>query len=186
MGKNLRKNARNSGKEYKYYSTKDKQVKTKKEAVIGPDCACKRKCMINLNTKNVAIIETIFKRYWAIGNYDLQTSYLLSLSKSKPTAAQCKLGNNNTKRNENRTTYFVCYESVNYPVCRKAFASIHGVGFERIDYLAKKRNITNTAELDQRGQNGHHNKIPDEILKLVHEFMATLPVRASHYTRKIN
>ena len=78
------------------------------------------------------------------------------------------------------------YGSDSYPVCRKAFAAIHGVGLERIDYLAKKRNITNTAELDQRGQNGHHNKIPDEILKVVHEFMATLPVRASHYTRKIN
>ena len=142
--------------------------------------------MENLDAKNVNIIQTLFKNYWAMGNYNLQTSYLIKQSKSSPSAAQIKLGNANPNRNKNRTSYFVTYDSDNYVVCRKAFAAIHGVKLGKIDWLAEKRNITNTAELDQRGQNGHHNKMPEETLKLVHEFMATLPVRASHYTRKIN
>ena len=90
--------------------------------------------MFSLNAKNVNIIQTLFKNYWAMGNYNLQTSYLIKQSKSSPSAAQIKLGNANPNRNKNRTTYFVTYGSDSYPVCRKAFAAIHRVGL-KIDRL---------------------------------------------------
>ena len=82
-----------------------KKKTIKEEAKVGPDCACKRKCMTNLNITNLAIIDTIFKSYWALGHYNLQTCYLLALSKSKHTTAQGTLGNNNTKRSKNRTIF---------------------------------------------------------------------------------
>ena len=83
------------------------------------------------------------------------------------------------------------FETVKYPVCRVAFMNIHGLKTERIDYLnrqnrGKKRNITDAPCKDLRGINGNHNRMPEETTKPVQDFIATLPVRSSHYTRYIN
>ena len=142
--------------------------------------------MKKLNTKNVNIILTIFKNYWAVGNYDMQTAYLIKQSNRSPSEAEVKLGSDNPARSGYRSKYFVTYGSENHPVCRKAFAAIHGVKLSKIDYLAKIRDITNTAKIDQRGKHGNHHKIADEIVNVVHEFIQTLPVRSSHYTREVN
>ena len=95
--------------------------------------------MTNLNIKNSAIIPTLFKAYWELGNYDLQTAYLLGKSESKPTAAQSKLGDNNKKRCHAITIYWVTFEHVKHPVCRIAFANIHGLTTERVEYLNRKK-----------------------------------------------
>ena len=50
---------------------------------IGPDCGCLQKCMIKLNAIDIVIILTLFKNYWALENYDLQTSYLIKQSVEK-------------------------------------------------------------------------------------------------------
>ena len=75
--KNKLKAARNSGKEYQYFSKTHKEIRTKQAAEIGPPCKCKRKCTDKLNSKNPEIIPTVFKHYWELGNYDLQTADLI-------------------------------------------------------------------------------------------------------------
>ena len=184
--KNQKKRLRNAGEEYTFWCRKEKVYKTKTAATIGPDCGCTNECMKKLNTKNVNIILTIFEKYWALGHFDLQRAYLIKQSNRSPSEAEVKLGSDNPARNSYRSTFFVTYESENHPVCRKAFAAIHGVKLSKIDYLAKIRDITNTAQLDQRGKHKNHHKIADEIVNVVHEFIKTLPVRASHYTREVN
>ena len=177
---------RNTGQTYTYWCKKENKPITNKAATIGPDCGCTNECMKKLNTKNVNIILTIFEKYWALADFNLQRAYLIKQSNRSPSEAEVKLGNDNPARNAYRSTFFVTYESENHPVCRKAFAAIHGVSLSKIDYLAKIRDITNTAKIDQRGKHENHHKIADEIVNVVHEFIKTLPVRSSHYTREVN
>ena len=59
-------------------------MRTKKAAEIGPPCTCKKKCTENLNRENPEIIPTVFKNYWQLGNYDMQTADLLGKTRRKP------------------------------------------------------------------------------------------------------
>ena len=108
--KNKRKAARNSGKEYDYFSKRHKEMRTKKAAEIGPPCTCKKKCTDTLNSKNPEIIPTIFKHYWEIRYYDMQTADSIAKTNRKPSAKEIELGPDNPSRNKGRTTYCVTYE----------------------------------------------------------------------------
>ena len=81
--KNKLKVARNSGKEYEYFSRRSKAIKTKKATEIGPPCTCMKKCTEKLNNSNPDIIPTVFKRYWDLGNYNMQTADLISKTNHK-------------------------------------------------------------------------------------------------------
>ena len=59
-----------------------------------------------LNTKNVNIIQTIFKNYWAMGNFDMQRAYLIKQSNRYPSEAEVKLGSDNPARRGYRSKYF--------------------------------------------------------------------------------
>ena len=184
--KNKRKLARNSGQTYSYWCKRGQKTITNKEAKIGPDCGCKQECMKKLNTKNLNIILTLFDKFWKMADFNLQRAYLIKQSNRTPSQAEVRLGKHNPARNGYRSTYFVTYESENYPVCRKAFAAIHGVDLSRVDYLGKVRDVTNTAKLDQRGKHKNRNTIANEITDVIHKFIQSLPVRSSHYTREVN
>ena len=80
---NKNKLARNCGQEYVTYSKTFKIMITVPARKIGPDCGCLQKCMIKLNEIDIAIILTLFKNYWALGDYDLQTAYLVKQSVEK-------------------------------------------------------------------------------------------------------
>ena len=79
--------------------------------------------MKKLNTKNVNIILTLFDKFWKMADFNLQRAYLIKQSNRSPSQAEVRLGKDNPARNGYRSTYFVTYESENYPVCRKAFAA---------------------------------------------------------------
>ena len=86
--KNKLKLARNSGKEYEYVSRRYKVIKTKKAAEIGPPCKCMKKCTETLNNSNPDIIPTVFKHYWELGNYNLQTADIISKTNHKKKTAK--------------------------------------------------------------------------------------------------
>ena len=146
----VNRNLRNSGKKYKFYSRKQNKIIEKEQAKIGPVCECKNKCMTKLNEKNPEIIPTLFKEYWALEEYNLQTAYLLGISERKLTEASKKLGDENQKRCKGITKYWVKFDNEITRVCRRAFASIHGIGTERVDYLNRneKRNIAHMPAIE--------------------------------------
>ena len=185
--KNILKSSRNSGQKYHYHSKTSGETKTHEAAKIGGPCDCSKKCTEILEKKNPRIIPTIFENYWGIANYDLQIADLVRKTERKLTERHKKFGAANLSRVKGRTTYFIYFEEEKYYVCRKAFASIHGVSLSKLDYLHNKRDkVTGGAIADQRGKHDHHNQISDDRKNMVHEHIRTLPVRASHYTRSVN
>ena len=187
MEKNILKSSRNSGQKYHYHSKTSGETKTHEAAKIGGPCDCSKKCTEILEKKNPRIIPTIFENYWGIANYDLQIADLVRKTERKLTERHKKFGAANLSRVKGRTTYFIYFEEEKYYVCRKAFASIHGISLSKLDYLHNKRDkVTGGAIADQRGKHDHHNQISDDRKNMVHEHIRTLPVRASHYTRSVN
>lgn len=70
------------------------------------------------------------------------------------------------------------------PVCRKAFLSIHGIGYTRIKNLRK---TTGACKPDQRGKHGNRpHKVKTEHLQNVRNHIKSFPRMASHYSRKQN
>ena len=55
-----------------------------------------------------------------------------------------------------------------------------------MDTINKNRTVTGTLIPDQRGKFGNHNAHTPERVATVHEHIRRIPVRSSHYRRKIN
>ena len=104
----------------------------------------------------------------------------------KFTKKQEELGDANTSRIRFICEYFVNHENKETKVCRNAFISIYGITKDRINWLNKKRTDTDNVLPDQRGRQGHHNQISDDIRSYVFQHIESLPVRSSHYTREMN
>ena len=76
-----RKKNRNSGLAYEYKVKGNLQVIKKAEArKIGPPCKCQKKCFDILGSD---AINNIFKDYWALADYNLQTMDLQKKLQSK-------------------------------------------------------------------------------------------------------
>ena len=131
-------------------------------------------------------IKEIFANFWAIGIFDVQNQYIDKLIVQQPTQKQKELGDANQARNKYITKFTLQYKEEILPVCKKAFNNILGIDASRVERLNKKRTATGTLLPDQRGRKGNHNAISPERRETVHIHIATIPVRSSHYTRKIN
>lgn len=86
-----------------------------------------------------------------------------------------------------------CYKvrqgQVSIRVCRKAFASLHGVSLKRVELIARQisqdKRITPRAE--RRGKHtSRPNKICEETRKKIYNHILSFPARTSHYSRKDN
>ena len=77
--RNVRKELRNSGKEY-ITKNKDGSLVTKPARKIGPPCKCLKKCYEKFDSE---AIKHIFKMFWTLGSYDLQSMYLAKLIEQK-------------------------------------------------------------------------------------------------------
>ena len=148
---------------------------------IGPPCKCQKKCFDILGNDAV---NNIFKDYWALADYNLQTMDL----QKKITKQDIK-----RKRTKNEEcvksgtyNYFVYYNDKKYQVCKVAFLSIHGIGRKRANIAYNKKTETGTTIKDQRGTNPNLKKISGPKLECVHKHIQSLPVRSSHYTRYKN
>ena len=174
-----RKTKKNSGEAYPYKvrgnKTMIRHVAAKK---VGPPCNCKKKCF---DTLGGVAINTIFKDYWGLGTYDLQTADLQKkivkepIKRKRTKKAECHKSGN--------FKFFVYYDNIKYNVCKLAFMSIHAISKTRVKYAFAKKTISGATEKDRRGKNPNPNRFSGRKLECVHEHIQNLEVRSSHYTR---
>lgn len=129
-----------------------------------------------------AAVNAIFKAFWALGNFEAQTNYLIGrvkvkAIKRKRTAREVSLRSTNYE-------YSVHYRGEDIVVCREGFLAMHSISKQKVDYAVKvKKTPTGTTTPDQRGRQQPANIITGPRLDHVHEHIQMLPVTSSHYTR---
>ena len=175
--RNQAKKKRNSGVEY--FSIASKKVVPARK--VGP--MCKDGCFAKIGIEN---IEEIHKGFWGIGNYDKQNEYLMRC------ISEVKFKRKYTKKDISKRpaklVYKVTHASTDYEVCRDGFMSIFDIKRGKLDLIVRKmrksKAETGVVTDDLRGKTVPPvNKIEGPMLDVVHEFIRSLPVVSSHYTR---
>ena len=114
---NVRKELRNSGKEY-ITKNKDGRLVTKPARKIGPPCKCLKKCYEKFDSE---AIKEIFQMFWNLGSYILQSQYLAQLIDRNRTKKELKYGAENKSRVKCINTYHVNYGGDRIVVCKQNF-----------------------------------------------------------------
>ena len=129
---NAAKKQRNLGLEY--LSPKNDKIVPARS--VGQPCGCKKNCFDRVGLEN---IHQIHKQYWASGDWNIQTAYLQSHTAEMDVKRRYGAS---AKRTCTRQ-YHVVVASEKIIVCKKAFASIHGINPTRPhNALAKNRNTS--------------------------------------------
>lgn len=178
--RNLKK--KNSAEGKKYKTVRGREVGPR---VTGEDCTCKYKCFEYVDVRNRIKILKMFNK---IGDKHKQDIYLAGLIKGKQVARRRPKQNVNAKRTRNfSNVYTIKCGTGDRKVCKKAFASIHGISLKRVQNIAAHLNQTDsiTAPNDQRGKHANRpNRVPDAIVEQVHNHILSFPRRVSHYSRR--
>ncbi|KAK5648287.1 hypothetical protein RI129_003179 [Pyrocoelia pectoralis] len=176
------KKRRNLGHSYENSSGESVEAKT-----LGPPCRCKNKCR-SLLSQNENII---FNSFWDLNSYDKQNAYLFGTIRGIPKKRSYP---KKTKRETSSRTvtflYSVKVDGVDTQICKEEFLSVHGLQNckKSIYNICKQIRQGNTIPTcDGRGK--HHNRknrLPDDMLKSVHDHINAIPKYTSHYSRKHN
>lgn len=74
-----------------------------------------------------------------------------------------------------------------YYVCKKSFASFHGIGLSVVERLVNQAKNNVVSPVDKRGKHCHRvNKMPQSINVQIDTHIKSFPARESHYSRKDN
>lgn len=165
----------------------------------GGQCKCPRKCFDKVDRAELQFLISCVNKF---DNKNSQDTYLQSLIEIVPVKRPkkvCYIENSGSSDNEtddcnapvsNKKTK---HRSVNYhvklssgrvlTVCQKAFVSMYGIFRGRVERL---RNLLVQGEipLDKRGKARSANAISGDICQKIHEFIDSIPKKATHYTNK--
>lgn len=173
---NVAKRKRNEGKEYISYKTKKVMPPRK----VGP--ACRDACFTKVGMDN---INEIHKAFWAIGEYNKQNEYMMRCITQLPFKR--KYTKKEISKRQAKLLYTVSHDDNDYEVCREGFLNIFGLKRGRLEVIMKKiresKHAAGVMPEDKRGKTVPKNKISGATLDTLHEYIATLPVVSSHYTR---
>lgn len=163
---------RNSGKQYK-----DVKGKIVPEKIFdGSDCKCSREChkLISLQQR-----EKIFKSFYDLANFDLQTSYLCGLIKLHQKAQS-----NESRRNYTRHYYVPDENGSEIPICKEFFKKTFKVSDGRLSRALRGKQKGDVPTTDQRGKKVPYIKTQPERIEAVKGFIEKIPKYQSHYSRK--
>lgn len=165
----IRKSLKNSN--MPYVSKRGTKVPSKE--FVDYHCSCIEKCY-----EKVAVDarKSLFDKFWNLGSYDLQTTFICTLVKENQVNRKRK---NNGIRNRAFTRNYFLGETV--VVCREMFVKTIGISTKRVNTaLIKARTLTIK---DNRGQHGNHRRISIDRRKEIIEHINTIPKYKSHYRR---
>ncbi|XP_050704971.1 uncharacterized protein LOC126990393 [Eriocheir sinensis] len=170
--KNVAKHKRNVGEAYI-------SVKTNRHVAaraIGPPCA--DGCFDRVGREG---IRAIFEAFWALGDYELQNAYIQKLVKTVPIKRKRTLAE--VSRRSHTFLYSVMINGASHSVCKRGFASMHGLSLSRVESASKKMTLTGTLIADKRGRRVPQNKIVGMQADRVREHIKLLPAMSCHYSR---
>lgn len=177
--KNIRKEKRAKGK--KYINIKGHTVPSK-DINLDIPCKCAQKCHEKIDASQQ---KELFNKYYEMGNYDLQSSYIFSLVKVLPkkrSSIRTVHQQTESRRSNTRVYTLPNSEGLSTMVCKEFFKKIFAISDGRISRVLKKKLSVPTPPIDKRGKHAPVNKTSDEKIQCVKEFIDRFPKYESHYT----
>lgn len=177
--KNIRKEKRAKGEEY--VNTKGNTVPSKSINTDIP-CKCAQKCHDKINSEQQ---KELFNRFYAMENFDLQSSYIFSLVKVLPKKRSSISTNGqqtDSRRSNTRVYTMPNSEGLSTTVCKEFFKKIFAVSDGRLSRVLKRKLSIPTPPIDARGRHAPVNKTSEEKIQRVKEFIDKFPKYESHYT----
>ena len=142
-------------------------------------CECALQCFSTLTTEQR---RTIFSRFWALGNFDIQNTYLCGCVKVLPVARHYT----SKSRRGNTRVYYVNNGERSVRICKTAFLRIHGISHGRLSrVLAGQAEQGGLPKLDTRGRHEPPNKTSEDKA-FIRQHIESFPVYESHYSRSDN
>ena len=163
---NKRKMLRQSG--MNYVTPRGKEIPRKEFVYIH--CKCKLEC----EALTAEARRSIHKSFWAQGNWQTQTSFIVNNTK------RAEVKRRTTGTNESRRKYTNEYSLKGKRVCLKTFTSTLGIAQKRIDYAMRMKQVDGFCGQDLRGL--YERKENDASLQQVHNFLDSLPHYKTHYS----
>uniref|UniRef100_A0A2H1VPJ8 SFRICE_014553 n=1 Tax=Spodoptera frugiperda TaxID=7108 RepID=A0A2H1VPJ8_SPOFR len=155
------KTLRNTGKEYVSNTKSNKIVPARS---IKDPCTSKFriKCVDNINEIDRNLL---FQKYWALGNLELQRSFIRN----------CMVEPNNA-------FYFIVNDT-KIRVCKTFFINTLGICDRQIRTVKKKTNAQGFIEKDNRGKNQNKKRIEPATIQDIKNHINCIPRIESHYLR---
>ncbi|XP_063635225.1 uncharacterized protein LOC134805981 [Cydia splendana] len=170
---NVAKRLRNSGKSYVSSITK-KEVPARS---IKGVCECKLKCSENINDTHR---QTLFDRYWSIGNVDLQRSYIRScMMEIKP---KYKYTNAEKPRLPNNAFYFTVNNN-RIRVCKTFYINTLGISDRQIRTVKQKTDPHGFVSTDNRGKHTSRKPTDPLLIEQIKQHIESIPRIESHFLR---
>ena len=143
-------------------------------------CECALRCFSTLTTEQR---RTIFTKFWALCNFDIQNTYLCGCVKVLPVARHYT---SESKRGNTRV-YYVNNGERSVRICKTAFLRIHGISHGRLSrVLAGQAEQGGLPKLDTRERHEPPNKTSEEDKAFIRQHIESFPVYESHYSRSDN
>lgn len=115
---------------------------------VGSPCNCS---VNGFDLVGHAIIEAIFRDFWASGSWNTQTAYV---QKQTTTVAVKRRRTNNMDNQKGCTRFYhVPVDDADITVCKTAFVNIHGISRQRLNDRVQKYDIIRRAYTRQTRDN---------------------------------
>lgn len=157
--------------------------KIREKRSTGLPCKCKMACFTKISDGDKHEILETFNQ---IACKEKQDTYICGLIQMKEIVRKRpRTGKKNTKT---FTSKFIVRIGINeFNVCKRAFCSLHGISFSRVDRLQVCVKSNNPSPRDSRGKHiNRPNIISETIINQINEHIKSFPKRQSHYSRESN
>lgn len=177
--RNERKRKRNFGEEYTMESGKIRK---------GRKCQtlrqCRMKCIDKFSDEDRNMI---FKEYWGSGSHEKRVSFITALiTKTKKACSKEKLADKKHKNKEFTYKYHLRINGEKFNICKTCFRRTLGETNKFLELCSIRINSSCSGifENDQRGKKQPSNKYTEEDINQVRQFILSIPLYESHYTRR--
>lgn len=167
---------RNTGQSYVSRSKTKKVIPAR---ALKPSCGekCTMKCSSKIDGDTR---QSIFSKYWGLGDITLQRNFISSCTKTIVPAF--RFSGKEKPRNFNNAFYFNV-NNVDIRVCKNFFMATLDVN-DRVIRTVLSKKALGFVEIDKRGKHGKHRKVDESIKQSVRDHINTIPRIESHYIRK--
>lgn len=175
--KSTQRKKRNTGQEY---TGKRGELHEAREMKALPNHRCNRNCSKISEDER----KSIFEQYWALGDFDVQLSWICGLVKQIEPKRRYGGDDHQSRRGLTRLFYLNVPGQGSISVCKTYFVGTLGISNGHLDRaLKKQRDGHGVPGRDQRGRKTPPNKLPVSDVEYVMQHISSFPRHSSHYTR---
>ncbi|XP_068217595.1 uncharacterized protein [Palaemon carinicauda] len=177
LSHSVRKQLRNEGKTY---TTPTGKVIERKEFVPQYSC-CFRKCYQLISLKQQ---ELLFKSYWAIGSWNLQTKFLWDHIEVHSTRSKT-VKEKDSRRALTRDFYLSTHDGKRSKVCKVLFCTTLQISNGRLTRAVNLKINSSSPPQDKRGKNSPGNKASSEDVEFMMYHVCQLLKRCSNQAKRL-